>query len=173
MGVDEHLGIGEIGEVAVVGGCGARRRAGRGDGRYDGMSRMSRSRTARRWAEQALSSPYRASRCYSHVNWKGCLAGGRMPESLDASPDGLRRAASHSDDLASSLSGTTNAGSAGGSQPTAAAVRAVHALVTSVRADQAAFLSGRSGTLRAGANGYENTDSGSAKTFGETMQWLR
>ncbi|SIE26408.1 type VII secretion target [Mycobacteroides abscessus] len=92
-----------------------------------------------------------------------------MPESLNVDPGGLRRAASHSDDLASSLYGSTHAGSAGGSQPTAAAVRAVHALLSSVRADQAAFLSGRAGTLTSGANGYENTDSGSAKTFGETM----
>ncbi|SKO40407.1 type VII secretion target [Mycobacteroides abscessus] len=92
-----------------------------------------------------------------------------MPESLNVDPGGLRRAASHSDDLSRELSGVSDAGSAGGSQPTAAAVQSVHALVNSVRADQAAFLSGRSGTLRAGANGYENTDDGSAQKFTGTM----
>ncbi|CPX22408.1 Uncharacterised protein [Mycobacteroides abscessus] len=92
-----------------------------------------------------------------------------MPESLNVDPGGLRRAASHSDDLSRELSCVGDAGSAGGSQPTAGAVQSVHALVASVRADQAAFLSGRAGTLTSGANGYENTDSGSAKTFGETM----
>jgi hypothetical protein len=92
-----------------------------------------------------------------------------MPESLNVSPDALRRAASHSDDLSRELSGLGEEGSAGGSQPTAAAVRAVHALVTSVRADQAAFLSGRAGTLTTGANGYENTDDGSAQKFTGTM----
>ncbi|MBN7314926.1 hypothetical protein [Mycobacteroides abscessus] len=92
-----------------------------------------------------------------------------MPESLDVSPDGLRRAAGRSDDLSRELSGLGEGGSAGGSQPTAAALRAVHALVTSVRADQAAFLSCRAGTLTAGANGYENTDDGSAQKFTGTM----
>lgn len=90
--------------------------------------------------------------------------------SLNVNPDGLRRAAGHSDDLASELAtpGATTS-SSGGSQPTSAAVQAVHALVAGVRADHAAYLSGRAGTLTAGANGYENTDGGSAKSFGETM----
>ncbi|KPG37668.1 MULTISPECIES: type VII secretion target [Mycobacteroides] len=92
-----------------------------------------------------------------------------MAESLNVDPGGLRRAAGRSDDLASELNSSNIAGSAGGSQPTAGAVQSVHALISGVRADQAAFLSGRSGTLRAGANGYENTDVGSAKSFGETM----
>lgn len=92
-----------------------------------------------------------------------------MPESLNVDPGGLRRAASHSDDLASSLSVPTIAGSGGGSQPTAGAVQSVHALVNRVRADQAAFLSGRAGTLTSGANGYENTDDGSAQKFTGTM----
>lgn len=89
--------------------------------------------------------------------------------SLNVNPDGLRRAAGHSDDLASELSISGDVGSAGGSQPTSAAVQTVHALISGVRADHAAYLSGRSGTLRVGANGYENTDDGSAKKFGETM----
>lgn len=92
-----------------------------------------------------------------------------MPESLNVSPDALRRAAGASDDLASSLSSVGDAGSAGGSQPTAAAVQAVHALIAGVRADQAAFLSGRAGTLTSGAGGYENTDDGSAQKFTGTM----
>lgn len=92
-----------------------------------------------------------------------------MSEPLNVNADGLRRAAGRSDDLASELNSSNGAGSAGGSQPTGAAVQAVHALISGVRADQSAFLSGRSGTLRAGANGYQNTDNGSAQTFKGTM----
>ncbi|RIT28715.1 hypothetical protein D2E76_26950 [Mycobacteroides abscessus] len=88
---------------------------------------------------------------------------------LNADPDGLRRASGRSDDLASELSISGDAGSAGGSQPTAAAVQAIHGLISGVRADHAAYLSGRSGTLRAGANGYQNTDDGSANGFNRTM----
>ncbi|WP_457057670.1 hypothetical protein [Mycobacteroides abscessus] len=88
---------------------------------------------------------------------------------LNADPDGLRRASGSSDDLASSLSTVGDASAAGGSQPTADAVQAVHALISGVRADHAAYLLGRSGTLRAGANGYENTDDGSANGFNRTM----
>nr|WP_100472612.1 type VII secretion target [Mycobacteroides abscessus] len=89
--------------------------------------------------------------------------------SLNVDADGLRRASARSDDLASELNSSNGAGSGGGSQPTASAVQAVHALISGVRADQAAYLSGRSGTLRAGANGYQNTDDGSANGFNRTM----
>lgn len=92
-----------------------------------------------------------------------------MSEPLNVNADGLRRASGRSDDLASELTSSNGAGSAGGSQPTAGAVQAVHALISGVRADHAAYLSGRSGTLRAGANGYENTDNGSANGFNRTM----
>ncbi|MBV6362602.1 hypothetical protein HZD78_21900 [Mycobacteroides chelonae] len=92
-----------------------------------------------------------------------------MSEPLNVNADGLRRASARSEDLASELNSAKGAGSAGGSQPTAGAVQAVHALISGVRADQAAFLSGRSGTLRAGANGYQNTDDGSAEKFTGTM----
>lgn len=92
-----------------------------------------------------------------------------MSDSLNVNADGLRRASGRSDDLASELNSANGVSSAGGSQPTASAVQAVHALISGVRADQAAYLSGRSGTLRAGANGYENTDDGSAQKFKGTM----
>lgn len=92
-----------------------------------------------------------------------------MSEPLSVDADGLRRASARSDDLASELPSPTGAGSVGGSQPTAAAVQVIHGLIAGVRADQAAFLAGRSGLLTSSANGYENTDSGSAKKFGETM----
>lgn len=92
-----------------------------------------------------------------------------MSEPLNVDVDGLRLASARSDDLASELSISGDAGTGGGSQPTASAVQAVHALISGVRADHAAYLSGRSGTLRAGANGYENTDDGSANGFNRTM----
>ncbi|MBN7314730.1 hypothetical protein H7K02_22320 [Mycobacteroides immunogenum] len=88
---------------------------------------------------------------------------------MNVDADGLRRASARSDDLASELNGSNGAGSVGGSQPTASAVQAVHALISGVRADHAAYLSGRSETLRAGANGYQNTDDGSAQKFKGTM----
>lgn len=95
--------------------------------------------------------------------------GADMSDSLNVNPDGLRSAAARSDDLASELDSSNGAGSGGGSQPTASAVQAVHALISGVRADHAAYLSGRSNVLKNGANGYQNTDDGSANKFKGTM----
>lgn len=88
---------------------------------------------------------------------------------MEVSPEGLRSAAASGDGLADELAASPKASESSGGVPTAAAVRAVHALVSGVRGDYAAYLAQRSGSLSVGANGYENTDDRSAGNIAGTM----
>lgn len=81
---------------------------------------------------------------------------------LGVDPEGLRSAAASGEELSAGLATPISTGSVGGDVPTAAAVQAVSALIEAVRADQAAYLSGRATLLASGANGYESTDTRSA-----------
>lgn len=63
-----------------------------------------------------------------------------MSEPLNVDADGLRRASGRSDDLASELNSSNGASFAGGSQPTAGAVQAVHGLISQARADHTMAL---------------------------------
>ncbi|RIR65452.1 type VII secretion target [Mycobacteroides abscessus] len=92
-----------------------------------------------------------------------------MVDNLNVDPDGLRHAAGRSEALAGDMSAPSVAGGGSSSDPTVGAVQAISAHQTSSHADQTAFLSGRAGMLRSGANGYESTDNGSANKITGTM----